>query len=239
MLGKVVQRKEDALQRGDAVTGRPVAAAAASSPLAARPPQRSCEVLFVLDRSGSMEEHVDAAVEGFAGFLAAQRAVASPDAQLLLGLFSDALEHPGPARPIRDVPPLDRAWFAGGGSTALLDALGGTIAEGMTRHAAEGQRPRRTLVVLLTDGEENASREYRLPTVRAMVERARAQFGWEFLLLGVGVDADRLGRDLGILPHLALPVAAGAEGVRRAFAAASEMTQAALEGREIRLLSGK
>jgi Mg-chelatase subunit ChlD len=203
-----------------------------------RPPERSCEVLFLLDRSGSMDPRAADAVAGFNRFVGEQRAAAQPDAQMSLILFDDQYEVPIAAGPLAGIPRLTRATFEPRGSTAILDALGRTIGEGMIRHGVQGH-PRRTLVVLLTDGEENASHEYARPTIKAMVERARNLFGWEFVLIGVGMDAERLARDIGILPHLALPVKATKAGMREAFLAASRAAQAAARGEEIRLLGGK
>jgi Mg-chelatase subunit ChlD len=203
-----------------------------------RPPERSCEVLFVLDCSGSMDSHAVEAVRGFNRFVREQKGAAQPDATMALTLFSDDVRPVYPAQPLAGVRRMRAADFDPDGSTALLDALGGTIAEGMARHGREG-RPRRTLVVLLTDGEENASSKYLVATVRAMVSRAREVFGWEFLLIGVGVDAERMARDVGILPELALPVTATAAGMRAAYLAASQVAQAALRGEEIKLIGGK
>lgn len=112
------------------------------------------------------------------------------------------------------------------------------MTNGMTRHANEG-RPERTLMVILTDGEENSSSAYNPATIRSMIERARALFGWEFVLIGVGVDADRMAREIGVLPHLALPVSASKDGMRKAFQAASTATTTALTGQKVRLLEGK
>jgi hypothetical protein len=94
------------------------------------------------------------------------------------------------------------------------------------------------LVVLLTDGKENASRKYKIPMVRSMVERARRYFEWEFVLIGVGVKTDEIAHELGILPHLALSVAKGKAALRSAFKAASVASREALRGEEIRLLPG-
>jgi Mg-chelatase subunit ChlD len=199
------------------------------------PAPRSCEVLFVLDRSGSMAAHADEAVELFNDFLREQKAHAQPDALMSLALFNADLyvvmEAQSPVG-FRILLPTD---FEPDGDTALVDALGKTITSGMARHAQTG-RPARTLVVLLTDGEENASRRHTIPMVRSMVERSRRHFGWEFVLIGVGVKTDEIAQELGISPHLALSVAKGKAALRSAFKAASVASRAALRGEEIHLL---
>jgi len=203
-----------------------------------RPAQtRSCEIMFLLDSSGSMDDFASEAVEQFNAFLTEQRRHAQPDALMSLSLFDADLQVVTEGQPVVTFRRLSESEFEPDGDTALVDALGKTIASGMTRQAQTG-RPTRTLVVLLTDGHENASRVYAIPTVRAMVERARARFGWEFLVIGLGVDAHRIARDLGILPHLALSVARGPDSLRAAFQAASVASKAALRGEEIKLLTG-
>jgi Mg-chelatase subunit ChlD len=203
-----------------------------------RPAQtRSCEIMFLLDSSGSMDEFASEAVEQFNAFLAEQRRHAQPDALMSLSLFNEDIQVITEGQSIVGFCRLSLDDYDPDGNTALVDALGKTIASGMTRHALT-ERPVRTLVVLLTDGRENASRKYTIPTVRSMVERARRHFGWEFLVIGVGVDASEIARDLGILPHLALSVARGPDSLRAAFQAASGASCAALRGEEIKLLAG-
>jgi uncharacterized protein YegL len=202
--------------------------------------ERSCDILFVLDSSGSMSGHMQETVNGFNAFLDEQQAHAPDDARMSLAFFNHMFDVIIDERKLIGFPRLMKRSFNPIGGTALLDALGKTIARGNTIHEREG-RPQRTLVVLLTDGEETDSHEYSAKTVRAMVERARARFGWEFILIGVGMDAGKVAktaRDVGILPHLELSVAMGSEGLRAAFRAASGASVAALRGEEIKLLTG-
>jgi Mg-chelatase subunit ChlD len=197
----------------------------------------SCEILFALDNSGSMEDHAVEVVKLFNDFLREQKAHAQPDALMSLALFNEDFQVVMEVQPVAGFRRLLPDDFDTDGNTALVDALGETITSGMARHAQAG-RPDRTLVVLLTDGKENASRKYKIPMVRSMVERARRYFEWEFVLIGVGVKTDEIAHELGILPHLALSVAKGKAALRSAFKAASVASREALRGEEIRLLPG-
>lgn len=187
--------------------------------------QRPIEVAFVLDRSSSMEAHRKAAITGYNQFIADQQAQPG-EALMSLRQFSDACATTFDGVAVRDVKALNKKTFAPEGMTALFDAVGRTIAEVMTRQAAlpKPERPARTLVAILTDGEENASREYAPSTVREMVIRAREVFGWEFILIGVGVDAQRIAQDLGIDERKALTTAATSAGMLDAMRTVSTIT---------------
>lgn len=201
--------------------------------------QRPVEVAFVLDRSGSMEAHRKAAITGYNQFVADQQAQ-SGEAVMSLRQFGDECTTTFDGVAVRDVKALNRKTFAPEGSTALFDAVGRTIAEVMTRQAAlpKAERPARTLVAILTDGEENASREYSPFTVREMVVRAREVFGWEFILIGVGVDAQSIAQDLGIDERKALTTAATSAGMFDAMRTVSGVTSAFRETGAVPLLTG-
>ena len=100
----------------------------------------------------------------------------------------------------REVPPLTEREYFVCGCTALLDAVGGAIRHigNVHKYAREEDRPERTLFVITTDGMENASRHYDLRRVRAMIERQKARYGWEFLFLGANIDAVDTAARLGI-----------------------------------------
>ena len=123
--------------------------------------------------------------------------------------------------PINEVPPLTEADYAPGGSTALLDAVGWTINSiGMRlTNTPEERRPGRVIIAILTDGEENCSREYDLARVAAMIEHQQEQYGWQFVFLGANMDAFASAKTLNI------PVANAANFVNDAIG-----TQTAMRG---------
>lgn len=148
------------------------------------------EIAFILDRSGSMQSQVDNAIKGFNGFLHAQCDVPG-QARFSLVLFDDQYGVTCASVPIREVIDLDRRTFVPRGSTALLDAIGRTIDELGARLAAmpESDRPGQVIVAILTDGEENASRQFTLAEISSRIAHQRDVYGWQFFFLGADQDA--------------------------------------------------
>ena len=147
---------------------------------------------LLLDRSGSMESMRDDVIGGFNSFVAEQRAE-GPDARVTLVQFDsgDAHEVLLDARPIDQVVPLSRATFVPRGGTPLLDATGLVIARAAVRAEARrlaGKAPEAIVVVTVTDGHENQSREYDRAAIVRLVKAKEAE-GWSFAFLGAGLDA--------------------------------------------------
>lgn len=198
------------------------------------------EIAFVLDKSGSMGSHSKEAIDGFNGFLRNQSTV-DGKASMTLAVFSDNVEVQYQGKMLEDVVPLNKRTYDPDGMTALHNAVGITLREAMTRHTKNpNERPARCLMVILTDGDENASKEFQQATVKAMVQRARSVFGWEFILLGVGIrlaEVKDIAVKLGIEDQLALPVSAGGNGVLDAYKVAMDAAkQFREEGTITRLL---
>jgi Mg-chelatase subunit ChlD len=154
----------------------------------AAPPGRTF-IAVVLDRSGSMEAIRNDAIGGFNAFLADQKALPGA-AALLLAQFDDEYELVYDAVPIAEVPQLTLETYVPRGSTALFDALGRTLNDVAARisRLAACEKPSRVIVVVITDGEENASREFDLAMVKRMIE-ARRNDAWEILFLGTTEQA--------------------------------------------------
>lgn len=148
------------------------------------------ELVFIIDRSGSMHGMEADTIGGFNSMLAKQRA---EDGEALV---STVLFH-HETLVLHDRIPLDRIedmtarQYIPSGSTALLDALGGAIHHiGLIhKYARAEDRPRHTLFVIITDGMENASQRYTLPRIQEMILRQKEKYGWEFLFLGANMDA--------------------------------------------------
>ena len=118
-----------------------------------------------------------------------------------------------------DARPLDGETFVPQGSTALLDAIGRTINDTGKRleRMAEDQRPEKVIFVVLTDGEENASREFSAEKVNDMITHQRDAYKWEFVFLGANQDAITTASRLGIQPQNALTYAANSVGTKQAY----------------------
>ncbi|MGP1470792.1 MAG: vWA domain-containing protein [Schwartzia sp. (in: firmicutes)] len=157
------------------------------------------EIVFILDRSGSMGGLESDTIGGFNSLLKKQRREAG-EALLSTVLFDDVCEVIHDRVPIAEVKDLTEEAYFVRGSTALLDALGGAIRHigNIHKYIREEDRPEKTLVVVTTDGMENASRRYTYQKVKEMVERQKDRYGWEFLFLGANMDAIDAAKHIGI-----------------------------------------
>ena len=157
------------------------------------------ELVFILDRSGSMAGLERDTVGGFNALLEKQK---KEPGKVLVStvLFDHETEVIHDRVPLDKVAPLTEKEYYVRGSTALLDALGGAIHHigCVHRYAGEEDRPDKTLFVITTDGMENASRFYTGRRVKEMVERQQKRYGWEFLFLGANMDAVSAAEDYGI-----------------------------------------
>ena len=148
------------------------------------------ELVFILDRSGSMSGMENDMIGGFNSMLQKQRKEPG-DAVVSTLLFDNETEVIHDRIALADVPDLtDRDYYVRG-CTALLDAVGGTIHHigNIHRYARKEDVPEKTLVIITTDGMENASQHYTYDKVRRMIERQKVRYGWEFLFLGANIDA--------------------------------------------------
>ena len=179
------------------------------------------EMVFILDRSGSMSGLEKDTIGGYNGLLNKQRAEPGK-AVVTTVLFDDKYDMPYDAVDIEKIPDMtDKVYFARG-MTALLDAIGKTVTSVKARQAAlpKEERPDKTVVVIITDGEENASREYNGKSVRALVEERKAE-GWEFLFLGANIDAIATANNFGIDADRSVTYRADSIGTRTNFEAVS------------------
>lgn len=148
------------------------------------------ELVFILDRSGSMSGLEADTVGGFNSLINKQK---KEDGEVLVStvLFDDRVEVLHDRVNIQKIEPLTDKQYYVRGCTALLDALGGAIHHiaNIHKYAREEDRPEKTLFVITTDGEENASVQYDIKRVKEMVEHEQEKYGWEFLFLGANIDA--------------------------------------------------
>ena len=157
------------------------------------------EMVFILDKSGSMAGLEADTIGGFNAMIDRQ-CQAAGEALVSTVLFSSASKVIHDRVDLRRVPPLTQRDYFVGGSTALIDAIGGAIHHigNVHKYAREEDRPEHTIFVITTDGMENASFRYTSDQVKAMVERQKARYGWEFLFLGANIDAVETAARFGI-----------------------------------------
>ena len=148
------------------------------------------ELVFILDRSGSMAGLEADTIGGFNSMLEKQRREPG-EAVVSTVLFDNETEVIHDRVSIADVPKLTDKEYYVRGCTALLDAVGGAINHigNVHKYARKEDVPERTLFIITTDGMENASRRYNYEKVRKMIERQKEKYGWEFLFLGANIDA--------------------------------------------------
>lgn len=182
--------------------------------------QNLTEIVFILDRSGSMESLTEETIGGFNSLIEKQKNEEG-DAMVTAVLFDDMYEILYDHIPINQVKRLTRKEYYARGCTALLDAAGRTITNVGKRLAEtkEEERPGKIVVVITTDGYENASREYTKPQIRAMIEHQRDVYKWQFMFLGANIDAVSEADSLGIRPCMSATYSATNAGVNSTFRA--------------------
>lgn len=173
------------------------------------------ELVFILDRSGSMSGLEGDTIGGFNAMIEKQKK-ADGAALVSTVLFDDESEVVHDRVGLQEIRPLTDREYAVGGCTALLDAVGGAIRHigNIHKYARPEDVPEHTLFVITTDGMENASRRYSGEKVRQMIERQKSQFGWEFLFLGANIDAVATAKRFGIGEDRAVNYRSDGRGTR-------------------------
>ena len=181
------------------------------------------EIVFILDRSGSMSGLESDTIGGFNSMLAKQKREQG-EALVSTVLFDNVCEVLHDRMEIGKIAPMTERDYTVRGCTALLDAIGGAIHHigNIHKYARAEDVPEHTLFVITTDGMENASRSYTAEKVKKMIERQKTKYGWEFLFLGANIDAVETARHFGIAPDRAANYRCDSKGTALNFEVLSE-----------------
>ena len=161
--------------------------------------KNTTEIVFILDRSGSMGGLEADTIGGYNSLIKKQK---NKEGNVIIStiLFDDVQEVLHDREDLSKIKPItDREYYVRG-CTALLDAIGGAIHHigNIHKYAREEDRPEKTLFIITTDGMENSSQRYSYEKVKRMVERQKQKYGWEFLFLGANMDAIEVAGRFGI-----------------------------------------
>ena len=158
---------------------------------------KDVELVFILDRSGSMGGLESDTIGGYNSMLSKQKKEKTGKVSVTTVLFDDQYELLYNQVPIEKVSPMTEEEYYVRGSTALLDAIGKTVMQ-VKANQDKKEIKDKVLFVIITDGMENASREYRVEQVKKLIEERKEKNNWEFLFLGANIDAIGAAKDLGI-----------------------------------------
>ena len=176
------------------------------------------ELVFILDRSGSMSGLEDDVIGGFNAMIEKQKKVPG-EAIVTTVLFDDKYQLLHDRISLKGIAPLTDKDYYVRGCTALLDSIGRTIAKesNTIKHTIPEERPENVLVVINTDGYENSSREYTWKQIQTMIRKMRTKYNWEFIFLGANIDSAQMADELGIDRNNAVDYHADEEGVASNF----------------------
>ena len=181
------------------------------------------ELVFILDRSGSMAGLESDTIGGFNAMIAKQKKL---DGKCFVStvLFDNASEVLHDRVDLAAIQPMTDKDYTVGGCTALIDAIGGAIHHigNIHKYARPEDVPEHTVFVITTDGMENASHRYTAEKVKNMVQRQIEKFGWEFLFLGANIDAVETASNIGIAKDRAVNFHSDSEGTALNYSVMSE-----------------
>lgn len=182
------------------------------------------EMVFILDRSGSMLGLEAETISGFNSLIEKQK---REEGRALVStvLFDDEIKILHDRMDVNKVRPITHEDYYVGGCTALLDAIGKTIRHisGIHKYSGPKDMPEKTMVIITTDGMENASREYTLQKINKMITKKRKKYHWEFVFLGANMDAVKSAAGMGIKKDHAANYTYDGDGIMCCFRAASNI----------------
>lgn len=185
--------------------------------------EKETELVFILDKSGSMGGLEEDTIGGYNAMLKKQKMLAG-NCRITTVLFNNGYELLHDRVDIKEVSPITSKEYQVGGTTALLDAIGMTIykVEHIQKDMNEECCSENVMFVIITDGEENSSREYSVERVKALIEQQKIKHEWEFIFLGANIDAVKAAGRFGISPDRAQNYHADSQGVELNFRVMSD-----------------
>ena len=192
------------------------------------------ELVFILDKSGSMAGLEADTIGGFNAMLKKQQK-AEGEAFVTTALFDHRYELLHDRINVRGISPLTDKEYEVGGTTALLDAIGFTIQKmvNVQKRTSEDEQAEKVLFVITTDGMENASSEFTRAKIKKMVQYQKEKFGWEFIFLGANIDAISTAAQFGIEEDFAVEYHADHVGTQLNYQAVSEVVSNLRSGKKI------
>lgn len=185
---------------------------------------KNTEIVFILDRSGSMLGLEDDTIGGYNAMLKKQQKEEG-EAIVTTVLFDNNYDIIHDRTNIEEIKPLTEKEYFVRGTTALLDAVGRTISKivNATRNTKKEYQAEKVMFVIITDGMENASSEYNYERVKAMIERQKERYNWEFIFLGANIDAVETASRFGIAEDRAANYHADSEGTQLNYNVVSDV----------------
>ena len=194
---------------------------------------KDVELVFILDRSGSMGGLESDTIGGYNSMLSKQKKEKTGKVSVTTVLFDDQYELLYNQVPIEKVSPMTEEEYYVRGSTALLDAIGKTVMQ-VKANQDKKEIKDKVLFVIITDGMENASREYRADQIKKLIEERKEKNNWEFLFLGANIDAIGAAKDIGIDSSRAVRFKSDKKGTVKNYEVLNEAIKEVRSGNELK-----
>ena len=193
------------------------------------------EIVYILDRSGSMSGLEKDTIGGFNSMMKKQKATGK-EAVVSTVLFDDVCEVLHNRVDISKVKKMTEEEYYVRGCTALLDAVGGAIHHigRIHKHMSDEERPEKTIFVITTDGMENASRKYSYEKVSRMIKRKKEKYGWEFIFIGANIDAIKEASRFGIRKDRAINYINDSVGIGHVYGSVSKAVCSVMEAGSVK-----
>lgn len=185
---------------------------------------KKTEIVFILDRSGSMSGLEADTIGGYNSMLKKQKDTQG-EAIVTTVLFDDDYEVVHNRTNIEKILPISEKEYFVRGSTALLDAVGKSVSKTINsiKNTKKAEQPDKVMFVIITDGMENSSKEYTYQKLKKMIDHQKKQYKWEFIFLGANIDAIATAAQFGIDEDRAVNYNADSEGTQLNYAVVSEL----------------